>query len=75
MVWQLLPYYISIMLKPTQIEKLNNLITDGYGSPERVAQLLDEIVFMLHYLEEEVFSRREIQSAADLLRSLGEVLR
>ncbi|MEM9647719.1 MAG: hypothetical protein AAF969_04505 [Bacteroidota bacterium] len=54
---------------------MNNLITDGYGTPERVAQRLDELVFMLHYLEEEVFSRREVQSSADLLRSLGEVLR
>ncbi|SHG53100.1 hypothetical protein [Flagellimonas flava] len=62
------------MLTPTQIEKLNTLITDGYGTPERVAQRLHDLVFMLHYLEEEVFSRREVQSAADLLRSLGEVL-
>ncbi|WP_422349348.1 hypothetical protein [Flagellimonas sp.] len=54
---------------------MNNLIKDGYGSAERMAQKLDELVFMLHYLEEEVFTPREIRSSADLLRALGEVLR
>ncbi|WP_284042166.1 hypothetical protein [Flagellimonas myxillae] len=39
------------MPKESQIEQLNNLIKDGYGSPERMAQKLDELVFMLHYLE------------------------
>ena len=63
------------MLKEAQIEQLNNLIKEGYGSPECMAQKLDELVFMLHYLEEEVFTQREIQSSADLLRALGEVLR
>ncbi|WP_138837374.1 hypothetical protein [Flagellimonas algicola] len=62
------------MLKESQIEQLNALIEDGYGSPERMAQRLSEVIFMLHYLEEEVFTQREIQSSADLLRALGEVL-
>ncbi|WP_431125052.1 hypothetical protein [Flagellimonas flava] len=63
------------MLEQAQIEQLNNLIKEGYGSPERMAQCLSQVIFMLHFLEEEVFTQREIQSSADLLRALGEVLR
>ncbi len=74
MVWQFSHGYISIMLKQTQIDQLNYLIKEGYGTPERVAQRLDELIFMLHYLEEEVFTKREVQSAAELLKGFGEVL-
>lgn len=63
------------MLKPAQIEDLNKWIRDAYGTPEQLAKSLNELIFMLHYLEEEVFTRREIQSAADMLQALGEVLR
>ena len=63
------------MLKQTQIDQFNYLIQEGYGTPECMAQRLDELVYMLHYLEEEIFTSREIRSAADLLRALGEVLR
>ncbi|MEX0359810.1 MAG: hypothetical protein AB3N10_02360 [Allomuricauda sp.] len=54
---------------------MNNLIKEGYGSPERMAQCLSQVIFMLHFLEEEVFTQREMQSSADLLQALGEVLR
>ena len=63
------------MLKESQIEQLNALIKDGYGPPERMAHRLSEVIFMLHYLEEEVFTQREVQSSVDLLQALGEVLR
>ena len=62
------------MLTPIQIENLNEWIKEAYGSPEQLTKRLDELIFMLHYLEEEVFTRREIQSAADLLKGFGEVL-
>ncbi|WP_420320652.1 hypothetical protein [Flagellimonas sp.] len=62
------------MLTPTQIENLNRWIKEAYGSPEELTKQLDELIFMLHFLEEEVFTRREVQSAAELLKGLGEVL-
>ncbi|WP_190810110.1 hypothetical protein [Flagellimonas sp. S3867] len=62
------------MLTPSQIENLNEWIKEAYGSPEELIKQLDNIVFMLHFLEEEVFTRREVQSAVELLKGLGEVL-
>ncbi|MGX1927758.1 hypothetical protein [Flagellimonas sp. 2504JD4-2] len=66
--------YLAPMLTATQIENLNEWIKEAYGSPEQLTKQLDELIFMLHYLEEEVFTRREVQSAADLLKRFGEVL-
>lgn len=43
------------MLTPTQIEDLNKWIEDAYGTTEKLAKHLDELIFMLHYLEEAVF--------------------
>lgn len=63
------------MLTPIQIEDLNKWIEDAYGTTEKLAKHLDELIFMLHYLEEAIFTRREIQSTADMLQALGEVLR
>ncbi|MEX0314301.1 MAG: hypothetical protein AB3N18_09000 [Allomuricauda sp.] len=62
------------MLDQTQIENLNEWIKEAYGSPEELTKQLDKLVFMLHFLEEEVFTKREIQSAAELLKGFGEVL-
>ncbi|WP_136466606.1 hypothetical protein [Flagellimonas onchidii] len=62
------------MLTPDQIENLNKWIKDAYGSPEELTKQLENLVFMLHFLEEEVFTKREIQSAAELLKGFGEVL-
>ncbi|MGW9684304.1 hypothetical protein [Flagellimonas sp. 2504JD1-5] len=63
------------MLTPTQLENINSWIKEAYGSPEELSKQLDNLIFMLHFLEEEVFTKREVQSAVELLKGLGEVLR
>ena len=62
------------MLELSQIQELSNWITESYGSQEEVRKRLDCIVFMLHFLQEDTFTTREIQDAAELLKGLGEVL-
>lgn len=59
-------------MTPKQIENLNEWIKEAYGSPEQLIKRLDELIFMLHFLEEEVFTKREIQSATELLKGFGE---
>ncbi|WP_420603788.1 hypothetical protein [Flagellimonas sp.] len=62
------------MLTPDQIENLNEWIKEAYGSPKELTKQLDNLVFMLLFLEEEVFTKREVQSAAELLKGFGVVL-
>ncbi|RDY59598.1 hypothetical protein [Flagellimonas nanhaiensis] len=62
------------MLTSGQIAQLNLWIEDTYGSPERLIQRLNELIYMLHYLEEEVFTQHEIQGAVETLKGLGRVL-
>ena len=62
------------MLELSQIQELSNWISESYGSQEEVRKRLDFIVFMLHFLQEDTFTPREIQDAAELLKGLGEVL-
>ncbi|MEM9364217.1 MAG: hypothetical protein AAGA43_16365 [Bacteroidota bacterium] len=62
------------MLELSQIQELSNWITESYGTKEEVRKRLDFIVFMLHFLQEDTFTPREIQDAAELLKGLGEVL-
>lgn len=45
-------------------------IEEGYGSPEELAKILDLGVEMLFYLEEGVFSQREVQSVAEAIRGI-----
>ena len=55
-------------------QTLSEWITEAYGSPAALSKQLNHIVFMLHFLQEDTFSLREVQDAAELLKGLGEVL-
>ena len=63
------------MLTKSQIEKLNLLIDESHGSRQQLASRFDELIYMLHYLESDTFTTREVQGAADILKELGDVLR
>ena len=55
--------------------ELRELIEDQYGTPETLASWLDLAVEMLFYVEEDTFSRIELQEVATALRKLTVVLR
>lgn len=57
------------------IIQLSDFIEDAYGSPEALAQQLDLAVEMLFYVEEDTFSRRELQEVATALRKVVSILR
>ena len=63
------------MLSKNQFEELSELIEDQYGSPETLANWLDLAVEMLFYVEEDTFSRIEIQEVASALRGITICLR
>ena len=56
-------------------EKLIGFIEDCYGSPAQLAEILNLGIVMLFYLEEDTFSRREVQSVVEALKGIGEWLR
>lgn len=56
-------------------KKLAELIEESYGTPEALAQQLDLAVEMLFYLEEDVFTKREVQNVVASLRGVVGVLR
>ncbi|WP_036383337.1 hypothetical protein [Muricauda sp. MAR_2010_75] len=55
--------------------ELRELIRDQYGSAETLANWLDLAIEMLFYVEEDTFSRVELQEVATALRKLTVVLR
>ncbi|MFD2099253.1 hypothetical protein [Flagellimonas iocasae] len=55
--------------------ELRELIKDQYGTLETLANWLDLAVEMLFYVEEDTFSRVELQEVATALRKLTVVLR
>ena len=55
--------------------KLLELFEDAYGSPTELANILDLGLEMLFYVEEGVFSQRELQRVAGALRDINGVLR
>ena len=55
--------------------KLLDLFEDAYGSPAELADVLDLGLEMLFYVEEGVFSQREIQQVATALRKINGILR
>ena len=63
------------MVSKQQLERLNHLLQDTYGSPEALAQQLDLTVEMLFYLEDNAFTKREVQNVVAALRDLVGVLR
>ncbi len=66
--------YLVCMLNEIQIEQLQEWITDTYGTPEELVKQLDELIYMLHYIEEEVFTKRERQDAVEILRGIKRAL-
>ena len=63
------------MVSKQQLKHLNHLINDAYGTPEALAQQLDLTVEMLFYLEENAFTKKEVQNVVAALRDLVGVLR
>lgn len=51
------------------------LFEGAYGSPAELADILDLGLEMLFYVEEGVFSQRELQQVAGALRDINGVLR
>lgn len=45
-------------------------IEDSYGSPEKLAQILELGIFMMFFLEEDTFSRREVQDVVEALQGI-----
>ncbi|MEM9075629.1 MAG: hypothetical protein AAGC43_01265 [Bacteroidota bacterium] len=62
-------------MNKNQINRLNDLIEDTYGTPEALAQQLDITVEMLFYLEDNAFTKREVQNVVAALRDVVGVLR
>lgn len=72
------PYFHGLVYLYHMAQKeewVKEFIKDGYGSPEALAKILDLGVVMLFYLEEDTFSRREVQSVVEALKGIGEWLR
>jgi len=56
-------------------ETFKEWVEDGYGSPEKLAQILELGIFMLFFLEEDTFSRREVQDVVEALKGIVLLLR
>ncbi|WP_435623226.1 hypothetical protein [Flagellimonas sp.] len=56
-------------------EAIKNWIEDTYGSPKKLAQVLDVGIEMLFYLEENTFEKREVQDVVSALRGMITILR
>ncbi|WP_420400265.1 hypothetical protein [Flagellimonas sp.] len=62
-------------INQTQKKQLSHFIKEGYGSPQEFAKVLDRNLEMLFYIEEEVFTPREVQSVVSALRGIVTILR
>ena len=63
------------MISLEQKIELLQLIFDTNGTPEALAEHLDLAVEMLFYVEEDTFSRDELQEVATAIRGVVRVLR
>ncbi|MEQ5790518.1 hypothetical protein J4E06_05610 [Muricauda sp. NFXS6] len=63
------------MMNNNQLDELSQIIENRYGTPETLANWLDLGVEMLFYVEEDTFSRDELQEVATALRGVVRVLR
>ena len=63
------------MMNNNQLDELSQIIENRYGTPETLANWLDLAVEMLFYVEEDTFSREELQEVATALRGVVRVLR
>lgn len=51
-------------------ETFKEWIEDSYGSPEKLTQILELGIFMFFFLEENTFSRREVQDVVEAIRGI-----
>ncbi|MEM9363924.1 MAG: hypothetical protein AAGA43_14890 [Bacteroidota bacterium] len=51
-------------------EVFKNWIEETYGSPEKLAQVLDFVIEMLFYLEENTFEKREVQDVVSAMSGI-----
>ena len=51
------------------------VLKEGYGEPTNFANILDQGIEMLFYLEPDVYTQREVQSVVTALREIIVVLR
>jgi hypothetical protein len=63
------------MMNNNQLDELSQIIENRYGTPETLANWLDLAVEMLFYVEEDTFSREELQEVATAIRGVVRVLR
>ncbi|WP_136464828.1 hypothetical protein [Flagellimonas onchidii] len=59
-----------IMLNKKDETYLLEFINNAYGSKEEMAKILDLGIEMLFYVEEDAFSRREIQGVVSAIRDV-----
>ncbi|WP_190809600.1 hypothetical protein [Flagellimonas sp. S3867] len=62
-------------MKKAQQKQFCSWIHDGYGSPEEFAKIFDQGIEMLFYIEDDVFTKREIQEVVGAMRGIVNVLR
>lgn len=62
-------------LTEEQLAQLNEMVKDGYGGPAEFTKVLDLGIEMLFYVEQEVFTQREVQQQVSALRGVIGVLR
>ncbi|WP_067036728.1 hypothetical protein [Allomuricauda sp. CP2A] len=67
-------WYFASMLNETQIVQFQDWITDTYSTPEALAHYLDLAVEMLFYIEEDCFTKVELQDVVTALRGMRRVL-
>ena len=65
----------QVQLNMPKEKELLDFIKDQYGTPETLANWVDLAVEMLFYVEEDTFSRVELQEVATALKSVVRVLR
>jgi hypothetical protein len=63
------------MMNNNQLDELLQIIENRYGTSETLANWLDLAVEMLFYVEEDTFSRDELQEVATAIRGVVRVLR
>jgi len=63
------------MLTEKQQEYLSEFIEESYGTSSELANLLDEGIEMLFYVDEETFDKRKIQNVVSAVRDISKALR
>ncbi|MGW9687188.1 hypothetical protein [Flagellimonas sp. 2504JD1-5] len=62
-------------MKKSQLKQFREWVKEGYGSSEEFAKILDQGIEMLFYIEDDVFTKREIQGVVAALRGIIDAIR